>query len=91
MKHFDSIINIDFTAQMENQLDLIAEGKANYITVIRNFYDMFNKFNISHSIFKQYVYSNSCRVNTYFMLLFSSGLFYVRKEKEIKELLLTMV
>ena len=42
MKHFDSIINIDFTAQMENQLDLIAEGKANYITVIRNFYDMFN-------------------------------------------------
>ena len=41
-EHFSSIINIDFTAQMETHLDLIAMGKANYITIIRNFYDMFN-------------------------------------------------
>ena len=42
MKHFSNIININFTAQMEEHLDLIAMGKANYSTIIRNFYDMFN-------------------------------------------------
>ena len=42
MKHFSNIININFTAQMEDHLDLIAVGKANYSTIIRNFYDMFN-------------------------------------------------
>ena len=42
VKHFSSIINIDFTAQLEEHLDLIALGKANHITIIRNFYDMFN-------------------------------------------------
>jgi len=42
MKHFSNIININFTAQMEDHLDLIAMGKANYSTIIRNFYDMFN-------------------------------------------------
>jgi len=42
MKHFSNIININFTAQMEEHLDLIAVGKANYSTIIRNFYDMFN-------------------------------------------------
>jgi DNA topoisomerase-1 len=42
MKHFSNIINIKFTSQMEEHLDLIALGKANYSTIIRNFYDMFN-------------------------------------------------
>ena len=42
MKHFSNIININFTAQMEEYLDLISVGKANYSTIIRNFYDMFN-------------------------------------------------
>lgn len=42
MKHFSNIININFTAQMEEHLDLIAMGKANHLTIIRNFYDMFN-------------------------------------------------
>jgi DNA topoisomerase-1 len=42
MKHFSNIININFTSQMEEHLDMIAMGKANYSTIIRNFYDMFN-------------------------------------------------
>jgi DNA topoisomerase-1 len=42
MKHFINIINIEFTAQLEENLDLIAMGKANYSTIIRNFYNMFN-------------------------------------------------
>ena len=42
MKHFSNIININFTAEMESHLDLIAMGKANYSTIIRNFYNQFN-------------------------------------------------
>ena len=41
-KHFANIINIEFTAKMEEYLDLIALGTANYITIIRGFYEMFN-------------------------------------------------
>ena len=41
-KHFDPIMDIEFTANFETYLDKIAEGKANWITVLRTFYDMFN-------------------------------------------------
>ncbi len=41
-KHFDPIMDIEFTANFETYLDKIAEGKANWVTVLRTFYDMFN-------------------------------------------------
>lgn len=41
-KHFDPIMDVEFTANFETYLDKIAEGKANWVTVLRTFYDMFN-------------------------------------------------
>jgi len=40
--HFNTIMNIDFTANFETYLDKISTGDANWITVLRLFYDMFN-------------------------------------------------
>ena len=40
--HFETIINIHFTAELETYLDKIAVGKANWITVLQLFYDKFN-------------------------------------------------
>ena len=42
IKYFEPIMDIDFTATFETHLDKIAEGKANWVTVLRNFYDLFN-------------------------------------------------
>jgi DNA topoisomerase-1 len=42
MKNFEPIMDIQFTANFETYLDKIAEGKANWITVLRNFYDLFH-------------------------------------------------
>jgi DNA topoisomerase-1 len=42
VKHFNSIMDIEFTANFETYLDKIAEGNANWVTVLRIFYDMFN-------------------------------------------------
>ena len=42
MKNFEPIMDIQFTANFETYLDKIAEGKANWVTVLRSFYDMFN-------------------------------------------------
>ena len=42
VKYFEPIMGVDFTATFETYLDKIAEGKANWITVLRNFYDLFN-------------------------------------------------
>ncbi len=40
-KYFEGIINVDFTANLENWLDKIAEGKATYKKVITDFYKVF--------------------------------------------------
>ena len=40
-KHFPKIVDIGFTAQMEEQLDEIAQGKRNWIHVLRDFYPPF--------------------------------------------------
>ncbi|MEE0414311.1 MAG: type I DNA topoisomerase [Dialister sp.] len=40
-KYFDGIINVDFTANLENWLDKIAEGKATYKKVMTDFYKVF--------------------------------------------------
>ena len=42
-KHFDDVININFTAQMEEELDTIASGKNTYKNVLDDFYIPFNK------------------------------------------------
>ncbi len=39
--HFDEIMDIGFTSQMENELDRIAEGETGWVDVIRQFYETF--------------------------------------------------
>ncbi|MCK5228038.1 MAG: type I DNA topoisomerase [Desulfobulbaceae bacterium] len=41
--HFPDIMNVDFTASMEQNLDLIAEGKSEWRKVLKNFYGPFKK------------------------------------------------
>lgn len=41
VKNFDSIINIPFTAQMEDDLDTIAMGEKQWVPVIKEFYQPF--------------------------------------------------
>ena len=38
---FSDLINVKYTANMENDLDIIAEGKKDEIKVLRDFYDFF--------------------------------------------------
>ncbi len=42
-KHFEDVINVNFTAQMEEELDTIANGKSTYKKVLDDFYLPFNK------------------------------------------------
>ncbi len=43
VKHFPKIVDIGFTAKMEEELDKIAQGKENWINVCRNFYEPFEE------------------------------------------------
>jgi len=43
VQHFPEIVDIGFTSKMEEELDNIAEGKTEWIPVIKNFYDPFDK------------------------------------------------
>jgi DNA topoisomerase-1 len=43
VKHFPDIINVDFTARMEEDLDLIASGEREWVPVLREFYGPFEK------------------------------------------------
>lgn len=43
VEHFSEIVDYQFTANMENDLDAIAEGKKQWIPVIKNFYVPFHK------------------------------------------------
>ncbi len=43
VKHFPDIVNLKFTAQMENNLDKIAANEKKWIPVIKNFYGPFHK------------------------------------------------
>jgi len=40
-KHFGGIINVDFTASLEEKLDSIAEGNDTYVAVLTDFYYIF--------------------------------------------------
>jgi len=39
--HFPELINIKFTAQMEEHLDAVEEGNADWVSVVRTFYEPF--------------------------------------------------
>lgn len=41
--HFRDIVDIEFTAGMENELDSVEEGKTNWISVLEKFYPDFEK------------------------------------------------
>lgn len=43
VEHFPKIVDIQFTAKMENELDEIAEGEKEWQPVIREFYEPFEK------------------------------------------------
>ncbi|MBP9192077.1 MAG: type I DNA topoisomerase [Ignavibacteria bacterium] len=42
-EHFDDVINVNFTAKMEEELDTIANGNSSYKKVLDEFYLPFNK------------------------------------------------
>lgn len=42
-KYFGGIINVDFTADMENELDKVAAGKTSYGKVMKDFYKVFSE------------------------------------------------
>lgn len=42
-KHFPNILSTSFTAEMEDKLDLIAEGKENWQDVLNNFYKSYKE------------------------------------------------
>jgi DNA topoisomerase-1 len=42
-KHFPNIVDTHFTAGMEDELDDVAEGKQNWVQMLRKFYDPFAK------------------------------------------------
>ena len=41
VKHFPTIMDIAFTADMETKLDEVEEGSVNWVSLLRNFYDPF--------------------------------------------------
>ena len=43
VQHFADIVDVNFTAQMEEELDQIAEGQARRAQVLREFYDPFER------------------------------------------------
>ena len=43
IENFTDVINVEFTANMENQFDSIAEGKENWKKIIREFYGPFEE------------------------------------------------
>jgi len=43
VKHFPDIINVDFTARMEEDLDKIAAGEEDWVKVLREFYGPFEQ------------------------------------------------
>ena len=43
VSHFPEIVDIKFTAKMEEELDEIAEGKKKWVPVIREFYEPFEE------------------------------------------------
>jgi DNA topoisomerase-1 len=40
--YFDNVVNTEFTASMESQLDQVAEGDVNWLSVVQDFYERFS-------------------------------------------------
>lgn len=47
VEHFSDIVDLDFTATMENTLDEVAEGKVEWVPMMESFYGPFEK-NLEH-------------------------------------------
>lgn len=43
VKHFPNILNVNFTAEMEDELDKVEEGGLNWVKVLEDFYKEFEK------------------------------------------------
>src|SRR6185437_8590840 len=43
VKHFPSVMDVKFTADMENKLDEVEEGKVNWVHLLHDFYNPFEK------------------------------------------------
>lgn len=43
LKHFPAIMDIEFTASMEQKLDQVEEGKVEWLTILRDFYGPFKE------------------------------------------------
>ena len=43
VQHFPEVVNVEFTAKMENELDEIEEGEKEWVETIRGFYEPFSK------------------------------------------------
>ncbi len=43
VSHFPDVINVEFTAEMESQLDKIEEGEADWVETLRKFYGPFSE------------------------------------------------
>ncbi|MDQ3699664.1 MAG: type I DNA topoisomerase [Chloroflexota bacterium] len=41
VEHFPNVVDVGFTAQIEEHLDQVAEGEASWVPVVREFYDPF--------------------------------------------------
>jgi len=42
-ENFENIVDVQFTADMENKLDMVAESKQNYVEMLKDFYNPFSK------------------------------------------------
>jgi DNA topoisomerase-1 len=42
MKHFNNVINVEFTAGLEEKMDMVAENKAKWFNIVGEFYNMIN-------------------------------------------------
>ena len=42
MEHFSNVINIEFTAKLEEKMDMVAENKAKWFNIVGEFYNMIN-------------------------------------------------
>jgi DNA topoisomerase I len=60
VEHFPEIVDIGFTSHVEAELDDIAEGKINWVTVCREFYDPFKK----HLVLKEAEVEKHTEVST---------------------------
>ncbi len=42
MKHFNNVVNVEFTAGLEDKMDMVAENKAKWFNIVSEYYNMIN-------------------------------------------------